>query len=190
MESGKRDLLAPLAAMQDVADAAEAARAALGRAHRHRTNLRKWPLTAAESAIRGARSSSALDGGGLQLDPTAPRMSGDSQKLQQVLLNVIGNAEHAVLGRDERRLMIRTTHTEHQVVITAVDTGVGMTAEVRRRIFEPFYTTKPDGGGTGLGLSVSYGIIHAHGGTISVESELDVGSTVTIVLPAVPPDRL
>ena len=126
----------------------------------------------------------------LQLDPTAPRISGDSQKLQQVLLNVIGNAEHAVLGREERRLLIRTTHTEHHVVITAVDTGVGMTAEVRRRIFEPFYTTKPDGGGTGLGLSVSYGIIHAHGGTISVESELDVGSTVTIVLPAVPPDRL
>ncbi len=126
----------------------------------------------------------------LQLDPTAPRISGDSQKLQQVLLNVIGNAEHAVLGRDKRRLIIRTSHSEDHVVITAVDTGVGMTAEVRRRIFEPFYTTKPDGGGTGLGLSVSYGIIHAHGGTISVESELDVGSTVTIALPAVPPDRL
>jgi len=71
VESGKRDLLAPLAAMQDVADAAEAARAALGRAHRHRTNLRKWPLTAAESAIRGARSSSALDGGGMQIDQPA-----------------------------------------------------------------------------------------------------------------------
>ena len=71
VESGKRDLLAPLVPMPGVADAAEAARAALGRAHRHRTNLRKWPLTAAESAIRGARSSSALDGGGMELDPTA-----------------------------------------------------------------------------------------------------------------------
>ena len=126
----------------------------------------------------------------LQLDATAPRISGDSQKLQQVLLNVIGNAEHAMLGRNERRLIVRTTHTDDHVVITAVDTGVGMTSEVRRRIFEPFYTTKPDGAGMGLGLSVSYGIIHAHGGTIGVESELDVGSTVTIVLPAVLSDRL
>ena len=95
-----------------------------------------------------------------------------------------------MLGRNERRLIVRTTHTDDHVVITAVDTGVGMTSEVRRRIFEPFYTTKPDGAGMGLGLSVSYGIIHAHGGTIGVESELDVGSTVTIVLPAVLSDRL
>lgn len=126
----------------------------------------------------------------LQLDPTAPRISSDSQKLQQVLLNVIGNAEHAMSGRDERRLIVRTTHTDEQVVITAIDTGVGMTADVQRRIFEPFFTTKPDGVGAGLGLSVSYGIIHAYGGTIAVVSELDVGSTVTIVLPAAPSDRL
>ncbi len=126
----------------------------------------------------------------LQLDPTAPRISGDSQKLQQVLLNVIGNAEQAMLGREQRRLIIRTTHDADRVVMTAIDTGVGMTADVRRRIFEPFYSTKPAGAGTGLGLSVSYGIIHAHGGTIGVESEPEVGSTVTITLPAVPFDRL
>jgi len=125
----------------------------------------------------------------LQLDASVPRIRGDSQKLQQVLLNVIGNAEYAMRGRDERRLIVRTTHTEDRVVITTVDTGIGMTADVRRRIFDPFYTTKPDGGGTGLGLSVGYGIIHAHGGTIGVESELDVGSTLTIVLPAVLSDR-
>jgi len=125
----------------------------------------------------------------LQLDASTPRIRGDSQKLQQVLLNVIGNAEYAMRGRDERRLIVRTTHTEDRVVITTVDTGIGMTADVRRRIFDPFYTTKPDGGGSGLGLSVGYGIIHAHGGTIGVESELDVGSTLTIVLPAVLSDR-
>ena len=64
----RRDLLAPLLQLPDVADAAEAARVALGKAHRHRTNLRNWPLTAAESAVRGSRSSSALDGGGIELD--------------------------------------------------------------------------------------------------------------------------
>jgi two-component system, NtrC family, sensor kinase len=126
----------------------------------------------------------------LQLDPTNPHSSGDAQKLQQVLLNVIGNAEQAMLGRGERRLAIRTTHDAEHVIVTATDTGVGMTAEVRQRIFEPFFTTKPAGAGTGLGLSVSYGIIHAHGGTIGVESEPDVGTTVTITLSALPRDRL
>lgn len=64
----RRDLLAPLLELPEVADAAESARVALGKAHRHRTNLRNWPLTAAESTVRGARSSSALEGGGIQLD--------------------------------------------------------------------------------------------------------------------------
>lgn len=68
MTSGPRDLLAPLLLLPGVADAAEAARTALGKAHRHRANLRNWPVTAAESAVRGARSSSALDGGGTHLD--------------------------------------------------------------------------------------------------------------------------
>lgn len=68
MVTGPRDLLAPLLELPGVADAAEAARDALGRAHRHRANLRNWPVTAAESTVRGARSSSALDGGGIQLD--------------------------------------------------------------------------------------------------------------------------
>lgn len=75
------DLLAPLLDLPGVADAAEAAREALAKAHRHRTNLRNWPVTAAESAIRGARSSSALDGGAVQLDasgaePNDPVLSG------------------------------------------------------------------------------------------------------------------
>jgi signal transduction histidine kinase len=95
-----------------------------------------------------------------------------------------------MLGRSERRLTIRTTHDAEHVIVAAVDTGVGMTAEVRQRIFEPFFTTKPGGVGTGLGLSVSYGIVRAHGGTIDVESTPDVGTTVTITLLAVPHDRL
>lgn len=69
--SGQHDLLAPLLDLPGVTEAAEAARAALGKAHRHRANLRNWPVTAAESAVRGARCSSVLDGGGVQLQDEA-----------------------------------------------------------------------------------------------------------------------
>ncbi len=71
MTPGQSDLLAPLLRLPEVAEAAESARAALGKAHRHRANLRNWPVTAAESAVRGARSSSALDGGGVQLEASS-----------------------------------------------------------------------------------------------------------------------
>lgn len=120
----------------------------------------------------------------LQLDPSAPRVRGDSGKLQQVLLNVIGNAEHAMHGRAVRRLTLRTRRDGSMVRIDAIDTGTGMRPDVRRRIFEPFFTTKSEGVGTGLGLSVSYGIVHAHGGSIDVRSELDIGTTVSIALPS------
>ncbi|MBY0488803.1 MAG: PAS domain S-box protein [Gemmatimonadaceae bacterium] len=119
----------------------------------------------------------------LELDPNAPKVSGDEQKLQQVLLNMISNAEFAMQGRLERVLTLSTRTSGDQVHILAHDTGRGMSAEVKRRIFEPFFSTKPAGLGTGLGLSVSYGIVHAHGGSISVESEPDVGTTFQLNLP-------
>ncbi|MES2522864.1 MAG: ATP-binding protein [Gemmatimonadota bacterium] len=120
----------------------------------------------------------------LELDPGAPRVRGDRQKLQQVLLNIIGNAEFAMHAMPVRRLVLRTRAEPGVVHIEAVDTGTGMRPDVRRRIFEPFFTTKKEGVGTGLGLSVSYGIVQAHGGTIDVHSEAGVGTTVTISLPA------
>jgi signal transduction histidine kinase len=67
------------------------------------------------------------------------------------------------------------------IIVTLSDTGHGISEEVRERIFDPFYTTKEHG--TGLGLSISYGIIEQHGGTISVDSVMDKGSTFTISLP-------
>lgn len=105
MASQQRDLLAPLLELPGVADAAEAARAALGKAHRHRTNLRNWPLTAAESAIRGARSSSALDGGGVQLQDAAsgsddPILAGAlrvGQALEGGATNLVGVWQRAPL---------------------------------------------------------------------------------------------
>lgn len=119
----------------------------------------------------------------LETDPTVPDVSGDVQKLQQVLLNLIGNAEHAMSDATDRILTLRTTTKGDDVVVTVSDTGRGMPPEVRRRIFEPFFTTKPAGIGTGLGLSVSYGIVQAHGGRIEVHSEAGVGTTVTLTLP-------
>ena len=104
----------------------------------------------------------------LDLDPTVPRIRGDAQKLQQVMLNLLTNAEHALSDSPRRQLSLRTMRHNNRVIIEAVDTGHGMFTDVRRRVFEPFYTTKPAGVGTGLGLSVSYGIVQAHGGTIDV----------------------
>ncbi|MCC6772005.1 MAG: PAS domain S-box protein, partial [Gemmatimonadaceae bacterium] len=112
-----------------------------------------------------------------------PRVYGDDQRLQQVLLNLIVNAEYAMSGVQSRQLSIRTEAAEHGVVLTVADTGGGMSEETRQRIFEPFFTTKPAGQGTGLGLSVSYGIVRAHGGNIAVESRVGSGSVFQVFLP-------
>ena len=119
----------------------------------------------------------------LQLDQSAPKVRGDEQKLQQVVLNLLVNAESALRDAKVRHLSVITRNRKGAVVIVVSDTGHGMTSSVSQRVFEPFFTTKPPGEGTGLGLSVSYGIIQAHGGTISVESTPDVGTTFTISLP-------
>ena len=133
--------------------------------------LRAYPLRNAKVRIA------------LEFDPAIPDVSGDPQKLQQVLLNLFGNAEHAMADAVERLLTIRTESEEGTVTVSVTDTGKGMTPDVRQRIFEPFFSTKAGGVGTGLGLSVSYGIIQAHGGRIAVQSEPGVGTTVTVTLP-------
>jgi signal transduction histidine kinase len=117
------------------------------------------------------------------LDPSNPRVRGDEQKLQQVLLNLLVNAESALAKSKMRHLTVTTQKKAVSAIIVVADTGHGMTPAVMQRVFEPFFTTKPPGEGTGLGLSVSYGIIQAHRGTISVESTPDVGTTFTISLP-------
>jgi signal transduction histidine kinase len=121
------------------------------------------------------------------LDPKLPAIPGDDRKLQQVLLNLIVNAEYAMHRQETRELAVRTTWEDApdggRVVIEITDTGTGMAPELVKHIFEPFFTTKPAGVGTGLGLSVSYGIVHAHGGMITVRSTPGTGSTFVVTLP-------
>jgi len=102
-------------------------------------------------------------------------------QLNQVFMNLIVNAAHAI---PERGTITLTTRTQDDWVCVEVgDTGCGMSEEVKRRIFEPFYTTKPVGQGTGLGLSLSFSIVQKHGGRIEVESEIGVGTRFKVWIP-------
>src|SRR2546426_5412596 len=115
-----------------------------------------------------------------------PAIAGDRDQLTQVFLNLITNALDAMEGGG--RLVLQTgIHQEDDgqtmVGVSVSDTGQGISPEHRARIFEPFYTTKSDGRGTGLGLSVSLGIVRMHGGSIDVESKLGHGTTMRVTLP-------
>lgn len=106
-------------------------------------------------------------------------------QLNQVFLNILVNAAQAI--EKHGVITIRTRYETDTAVIEISDTGKGIAPIHINRIFEPFFTTKPVGVGTGLGLSVSYGIVQKHGGTIEARSELGVGTTFTIRLPKVHP---
>jgi len=106
----------------------------------------------------------------------------DPSRMKQVFLNIINNAGYAM--KDGGALTIRTYAADGAVAIDFSDTGVGIAPEHLDRIFDPFFTTKPSVSGTGLGLSVSLGIVQAHGGTIEVQSRLGKGAIFTVKLPA------
>ena len=116
-------------------------------------------------------------------DTSVPEMLLDEKKIKQVLINLIMNAKHAMGTKGTLHISTEMIESQGQVALKIADTGHGIEKKNLVRIFDPFFTTKPTGEGTGLGLSVSYGIIKNHGGDIFVDSNVGLGSTFTIVLP-------
>jgi signal transduction histidine kinase/CheY-like chemotaxis protein len=110
-----------------------------------------------------------------------PNVELDVSRMKQVFLNIINNAVYVMPNGGS--LTIRTEAVDGGVRISFQDTGPGIAPEHRDRIFDPFFTTKPEVSGTGLGLSVSLGIVQSHAGTIEVQTEVGRGSTFTIALP-------
>ena len=116
-------------------------------------------------------------------DEKAPAILLDEKKIKQVFINLIMNAEHAVGHHGTIKIQTRYDRPSQSISVKVSDDGHGISKGEMKRIFDPFFTTKPTGEGTGLGLSVSYGIIQDHSGKISVKSEPDRGSTFTVILP-------
>ncbi len=122
----------------------------------------------------------------LDLADNIPRIEADSDQLHQVLLNLIINAQQALQEQPEmRRIRIesRFDPASNSIRVTVTDNGPGIPADIRARVFEPYFTTKPTGMGIGAGLAVSLGIIEAHGGTLTVDSPVEGGAAFSFVLP-------
>ncbi|WP_197356507.1 sensor histidine kinase [Aureliella helgolandensis] len=109
-------------------------------------------------------------------------IDGNATQIQQVITNLISNAIAAMPSGGTVTIAVQDT-PDDAINIRVSDTGLGMDPKEVDRVFEPFFTTKDVGQGTGLGLSIAYGIVREHGGQIQVESQLQVGSTFTVVLP-------
>ena len=119
----------------------------------------------------------------LNLSEEVEPFPGNSQKIEQVMVNLIVNAAQAI--PDDRKGLIKVSSSmeEGMVVIEIEDNGKGMDEKTQKQIFDPFFTTKRAKGGTGLGLAISYRIIEEHGGNISVSSKQGVGTKFTIRIP-------
>ena len=111
---------------------------------------------------------------------TLPRLMGHPRQLGQVVVNLLVNAAQAIPGRGT--VTVSTDHDADAVLLTVTDTGTGMSAQTKAKLFQPYFTTKSEADGTGLGLYVAARIVHEHGGTISVESRLGHGSSFTVRL--------
>jgi signal transduction histidine kinase len=115
-----------------------------------------------------------------------PKVKGNANQLQQVFTNIVINAQKAMPGGGQLDITSRYVNGDSgsgNIEVDVRDTGCGIPKESLGKIFDPFFTTRKVGEGTGLGLSLSYGIIKDHGGEIKVKSEVNEGSTFTVILP-------
>jgi signal transduction histidine kinase len=133
-------------------------------------------LAAVHARLRGGRITMQTD-----LTEGMPLVRGDAEQLTQILQHLIANAIDAMEGAGT--LTVATAVTDDALELAVSDTGVGMDEERASHIFEPFYTTRPDGEGTGLGLFLTLAILKTHGGTIAVESAPGSGTTMRVRLP-------
>ncbi|MCK6484031.1 MAG: PAS domain S-box protein [Phycisphaerae bacterium] len=117
----------------------------------------------------------------LTLTDDLPPILGNDTELEQVVVNLLQNAVHACAG--EGRITVQTRRDTADVVLMVCDDGCGMSPEHRARAFDPFFTTRFDQGGTGLGLSTCHGIVTDHGGSIDIDSQHRRGTMVTVRLP-------
>ena len=118
-----------------------------------------------------------------KLDNSIPVLCADGEKLKQVFMNLLMNAKQAMTGQGRIKISTDYHSSRNQVNVTVADSGAGIPPKILEKIFDPFFTTKPTGEGTGLGLSVSYGIIKDHHGEINVQSTPGKGSTFIITFP-------
>jgi PAS domain S-box-containing protein len=129
----------------------------------------------------------------LDLDPDIPDITAEHNRLEQVFINLVSNAIDAMDEKisqpgsqnSPKRLSIKSFVENDQVMVHVTDTGTGMSEEVKNKIFEPFFTTKKVGKGTGLGVSISYGIVKDYSGRIEIDSEIGKGTTFKLIFPAV-----
>ena len=122
----------------------------------------------------------------LDLEPVLPFVQGDAGQLQQVLVNLIGNARQAIEEQGKGgTIRVKTRRiAEQRVLLEVRDDGPGIPQAIQARIFDPFFTTKPAGVGTGLGLAIVLGIVREHGGRLHLTSNLGQGTVFSIELPA------
>jgi signal transduction histidine kinase len=123
-----------------------------------------------------------------ELDPSLPELVGSEDQLQQVFMNLVSNAAEAMeaSGGGILKVTSKLLTSEDKIQINVSDTGPGIAYVNISKLFEPFFTTKKKGKGVGLGLSVAYGIIQEHGGSIFVRSALGNGATFQVRLPLKP----
>ena len=124
-----------------------------------------------------------------QLAETLPRVIGDPSQLQQVFTNIIINAANAMEGKGKIFISSLFLDESKEVVLIFRDTGPGISPQIMDKIFEPFFTTKAPGEGTGLGLSVCYGIVQQHGGNLNAQNSPDGGAVFIVTLPLEAPSQ-